>query len=221
MNDKKTFVVLGLGRFGSTLATQLSSFNQDVIAIDKDLKAVERISPYVSSAICFDYSDIEALKQAGVMDADVGIISTGTMLDQEIMGVMNLKELGVPFVLAKANDVNISKLLLKVGADETITPEIDTAKKCAKKLISKDILDLLNLGEDYTVLDVKVLKNWIGHNLKELDLRHNFSINVIGVKRGDKININFSPDEKFIENDQLILVGPNDVFEKFSELKNI
>ena len=122
MSQTKTYVVLGLGRFGSTLAKELTDANQDVIAIDIKMANVEKISSYVANALCLDYTDIDALKSAGIKDADIGIVTTGSMLDQEIQGIINLKELGVPYVVAKARSLKMRDVLLKVGADETVSP---------------------------------------------------------------------------------------------------
>ena len=221
MNQTKTYVILGLGRFGSTLAKELTDFNQDVIAIDKDMASVERISPYVANALCLDYSDIDALKAAGVEDADVGIVTTASMLDQEIQGLLNLKELGIPYVIAKANNMRIANLLTKVGADDIVTPEIDMAKLCARKLISNDILEMFDIDSDNTVFELKVQPSWVGHSLVEFDLRTKFSINIIGVKRDGKLNTVIDPNEKFKENDIVLLVGPNDLFKKFDTLNII
>lgn len=218
---RQTYVILGLGRFGSTLAKELTDYNQDVIAIDKDIALVEKVSSFVANALCLDYSDIDALKSAGVKDADVGIVTTGTMLDQEIQGLINLKELGVPFVLAKANNLKTANLLKKVGADETISPEHNTAVRCAKKLISKDILDLFDIDSDNIMFETKVQSNWVGHSLKELNLRNKFSLNIIGVKRNNKLIVNIDPDDKFKEDDIVLIVGPNTIFYNFSEINNV
>ena len=220
MSERKTYVILGLGRFGSTLAKELTNYNQDVIAIDKDMALVEKVSSYVATSLCLDYSDIDALATAGVKDADVGIVTTGTMLDQGIQGIINLKELGVPNVLAKANNLKTAKLLEKVGADGTITPEHDMSVRCAKKLISSDILELFDIDADHTMFEMKIQSSWVGHSLMELDLRNRFSINVIGVKRDDKLIMTIDPNEKFMENDEVLLVGPNDIFKHFDDLNN-
>lgn len=221
MGKRKTYVILGLGRFGSTLAKQLTNFNQDVIAIDKDMHNVERLSSTVANSICLDYTDIDALKDAGVGDADVGVVTTGSMIDQEIQGLLSLKELGVPYVLCKATDSKMATLLKKVGADDTITPESDMAIRCAKKLISNDILELFDIDNDHTMFEMNIQTNWIGHSLKELDLRNKLSLNVIGVKRNNKLIVNINPDDKFMDNDIVLLVGPNDIFKSFSDINNI
>ena len=221
MAERKTYVILGLGRFGQTLAQQLTDYNQDVIAIDKDIALVEKASQYVANALCLDYADIDALAAAGVKDAEVGIVTTGTKLDQEIQGVMNLKELGVPTVVAKANNIKTAKLLEKIGADITISPEHDMAVRCARRLVSSDIIEMVDVDSQNSLLKIKVIPNWIGHTLKQLDLRTKYSVNVIGIERDGKLNVNINPDEEFKENDEVLLVATNDIFKNFSELNKI
>ena len=221
MSERKTYVILGLGRFGVTLAEQLTNFNQDVIAIDKNMSAVDRVSSFVANALCLDYTDIDALKAAGVKDADIGIVTSGTMLDQEILGIINLKELGIPYVLAKARSLKMKDVLKRVGADETISPEYDMAKRLAKKLIGKNIMDLFELDETHTMFEMKVPANWIGHSLRDLDLRNKFSANVIASNRDGKLIVNVDPDDKFIDGDEVLLVGPNDIFNHLDDLSKI
>ena len=221
MSERKTYVILGLGRFGSTLAKELTDYNQDVIAIDKDMALVEKVSSYVATALCLDYSDVDALASAGVKDTDVGVVTTGTMLEQSIQGIINLKELGVPHVIAKANNLRMASLLKKVGADETITPEYDMAVRCARHLISSDILELFDIDGDHTMFEIKVQTSWIGHSLIELDLRNRFALNVVGVKRDGKLKMNINPSEKFKENDEVLLVGHNDIFKHFDDINEI
>lgn len=221
MAERKTYVILGLGRFGSTLAEQLTNFNQDVIAIDKSMQAVEHVSSFVANALCLDYTDIEALAAAGVKDADVGIVTTGTMLDQEIQGIINLKELGVPYVIAKARSMKMKDVLIKVGADETVSPEYDMAKRTAKKMISKDILDLFELDGNNTMFEMKVPSHWINHSLRDLDIRGKFSANIIALKRNGKLAVSINPDDKFIDNDEVLLVGPNELLNHFDDMNKI
>lgn len=221
MSERKTYVILGMGRFGQTLAKQLTDYNQDVIAIDKDMALVEKVSSYVANALCLDYADIDALIAAGVKDADVGVVTTGTMLDQAIQGIMNLKELGVSYVVAKANNLKTARLLEKVGADKTLTPEHDVAVHCAKRFISNDILEMVDVDSNNSLLKINVLPNWIGHNLRQLDLRTKYSVNVIGIERDGKLTVNINPEEEFKENDEVLIVADNDIYKHFNELNNI
>lgn len=218
MAERKTVVILGLGIFGSTLARDLSRYNFDVIAIDRNMPCVERISSYVKSAVCLDYSDIEQLKAVGVGEAEIGIVTSGSMLEEAIMGVVNLKELGVPTIIAKAKNSKYAEVLKKVGADKTISPEKEVAKTTAKKLVSKDILELFDIDHDYTIFDVNIPKSWIDKTLIELDLRNKYSVNVVGVRRNEKLIVNFDPNEKLASNDEILIIGQNDLFKKYDEL---
>jgi len=219
MSERKTVAILGLGIFGSTLARDLSRYNVDVIAIDRNLASVERVSAFVNNAVCLDFTDINQLKSAGVGDADIGIVTSGSMLEEAIMGILNLKELGVNTIIAKAKNRKNSEILKKIGADQTISPEKDSAKSMAKKLVSKNILGVFDLDEDYTIFDMKVPESWVNKTLIELNLRNKYNLNVIGVRRNGKLMINFDPNEKIIADDEIYTVGENEIFKKFDTLK--
>ena len=218
MKERKTVVILGLGIFGSTLARDLSKYNLDVIAVDHNMSCVERVSSLVSNAVCLDFTDLEQLKAIGVADADIGIVTSSSMLEEAIMGILNLKELGVPRIIAKAKNSRHSEVLKKVGADTTISPEKEVAKTFAKKLVSKDILDLFDIDHDYSIFDIKLPTNWANKTLIELDLRNKFNVNVVGVRRNNKLIVNFNPNEKLMLEDEILIIGENDLFKKYDEL---
>ena len=117
---KRTFLVLGLGIFGSTISKELSKYHQEVIAIDQDMACVERMSDFVTQAICCDFTNIEELRAIGIEEVDVAVVATGSHLEQSILGIINLKELGVPYILAKAKNRKYSEVMLKVGANKVI-----------------------------------------------------------------------------------------------------
>jgi len=215
MAERKTVAILGLGIFGSTLAKDLCRYNVDVIAVDKDMSSVERISEFVNNAVCLDFTDINQLKAVGVGDADIGIVTSGSLLEESIMGILNLKELGVERIIAKSKNRKYSEILKKIGADETVSPEKSFGKSLAKKLVSKDILELFDLDNDYTIFDMKVPTTWTNKSLIELNLRNKYNLNVIGVRRNDKLLINFDPNEKILENDEILAVGENEIFKNF------
>ena len=216
--ERKKVVVLGLGIFGSTLARDLSRYNFDVIGTDKDMECVERVSGLISKAVCIDFTDLEVLKEIGAEGADIGVVSTGSNLEDSIMGILNLKELGVPHIIAKAKNKKYSEVLKKIGADATVSPDKDTAKHVAKRLSSRDIIELFDIDNEYTIFDIKVVKSWIGHNLVELDLRKKYDLNVIGVRRDGKLLVNFDPKEPLKSTDEILIVGNNKIFEDLREL---
>ena len=139
----KQYVVLGLGVFGSTIAKTLSQFEQEVLAIDKDVECVERVADFVTKAVVGDITDKDFLADLGISEFDVGIVAIGDHLEESILGVMNLKELGVNYIVAKAKNKRFMQVLEKVGADRVVRPEKEMGLKIARNLLRKNITDLI------------------------------------------------------------------------------
>lgn len=220
---RKTFLVLGLGIFGSTIAKELSKYQQDVIVIDSDMTCVERLNDFVSHGVCCDFNDIEQLKAIGVDDVDVAIVATGSHLEESVMAIMNLRELGVPYIIAKAKNKKYAQILLKIGCDRVISPEKEIGIKTAKSLISKNIVDLIELDKDYNIVEMKAPKKWIGKSLIELELRNNYNINVLGIRKtkDEHLNLSVDPNEPISENSQLLMLIENDAFSRFSKVEEV
>ena len=153
MKDKQ-YAVLGLGVFGSTIATTLSQYDCEVIAIDKDIACVERIADEVTKAAVANTTDLEQLRALGIGDIDVAIIAIGTHLEEAVLTTMNVKELGVPYIIAKAKNRQFSTILEKVGANRVIRAEKDMGVRVAKSLLRKSIVDLVELDEDYSLVEI-------------------------------------------------------------------
>lgn len=212
---RKTFAIMGLGIFGSTVAKTLSEYGYDVIGMDLDLANVDRVAEYVTQAVQADFTDIEQLRMSGVSDVDVAIIATGSKLEASIMAVLHLKELGVPFILAKAkNKVNM-QILLKIGADRVIRPEKEMGERVAKSLLSQNIIDLVDIDDEYSMMELQAPKDWIGKALKNLDLRARFGVNVLGYRSAEsaKLNLNIGADYILSEDDLLLVIVENKKFE--------
>jgi trk system potassium uptake protein len=212
---RKTFAIMGLGIFGSTVAKTLSEYGYDVIGMDLDLANVDRVAEYVTQAVQADFTDIEQLRMAGVSDVDVAIIATGSKLEASIMAVLHLKELGVPFILAKAkNKVNM-QILLKIGADRVIRPEKEMGERVAKSLLSQNIIDLVDIDDEYSMMELQAPKDWIGKALKDLDLRARYGVNVLGYRSAEsaKLNLSIGADYIISEEDLLLVIVENKKFE--------
>ncbi len=212
---RKTFAIMGLGIFGSTVAKTLSEYGYDVIGMDLDLANVDRVAEYVTQAVQADFTDIEQLRMAGVSDVDVAIIATGSKLEASIMAVLHLKELGVPFILAKAkNKVNM-QILLKIGADRVIRPEKEMGERVAKSLLSQNIIDLVDIDDEYSMMELQAPKDWIGKPLKDLDLRARYGVNVLGYRSAEsaKLNLSIGADYIISEEDLLLVIVENKKFE--------
>ena len=206
---------MGLGIFGSTVAKTLSEYGYDVIGMDLDLANVDRVAEYVTQAVQADFTDIEQLRMAGVSDVDVAIIATGSKLEASIMAVLHLKELGVPFILAKAkNKVNM-QILLKIGADRVIRPEKEMGERVAKSLLSQNIIDLVDIDDEYSMMELQAPKDWIGKVLKDLDLRARYGVNVLGYRSAEsaKLNLSIGADYIISEEDLLLVIVENKKFE--------
>lgn len=216
--EKKQYIVIGLGRFGRSVAMQLEANGCMVLAIDKDEKSVNFIAEYVTRAMCMDITDEEAVKELGLRNFDGVIVAIGHDLNASIFAIICAKEQGVKTVIAKAYDDMHGKILTKVGADEIIYPEREMGCHLAKNLAFGNFLDTVELTSDYSIAEIPVLPQWIGKNLKELNLRERYRINVIAVKRNHEMDISPSADRKFLDEDILVIIGKNEVLKKLSVL---
>lgn len=214
--EKKQYIVIGLGRFGRSVARQLEANGCMVLAVDREEKNVNTVAEYVTRAMCMDITDEEAVKELGMSNFDGAVVSIGHNLDAAIFAVMWTKEQGVKQVIAKANDETQGKILTKVGADEIVYPEREMGDHLAKNLAFGNFLDTVELTADYSIAEIPILHEWVGKNLKELRLREKYHVNVIAVKRNRDLEITPSADKNFVEDDIVVVLGKNDVLKKLS-----
>ena len=212
---QKTYAILGLGVFGSTIAKTLSEYHCEVIGIDTDLSCVERVAEYATQAVQADFTDIDQLRELGIQDVDVAVVATGSQLESSIMAVLHLKELGVPYIVAKAKNRLYMQILLKVGADKVIRPEKEMGERVAKTLLSRNVVDMIDIDEDYSIMELTAPKEWVGFALKNLDVRNKFGLNILGVRNGEdaKLNFNINGDYVVKTNDQLLVIVEANKFE--------
>ncbi|MBE6049889.1 MAG: TrkA family potassium uptake protein [Clostridium sp.] len=204
---KKQFVVVGIGRFGYSVAKTLYELGNDVLVIDEDEERVQEISDEVTHAVQMDATDESAIKSLGMRNFDVAIVSIGGNIQSSIMVTLLLKELGVKYIIAKGNNELHAKVLYKIGADRVILPEKDMGIRVAHNIVSSNILDYIELSEDYSILEIEALEIWVGKSLKDLRLRSTYEINVMAIKRGDEVNISPTADEVIREKDILVAIG--------------
>lgn len=210
----KSYVVIGLGRFGTRIATKLYEFGEDVLAIDINESLVNDIADYVSKAVIADAKDVDVLKGLGVQSCDCAIVAIGTDLAASVLVTMNLKNLGIPQIICKTFDETHSEILRKLGADKVITPEHVMADRTARMLSAPNILEHIELSEDYGITEFTAPKAWVGHSLREIDVRAKYNVFVIGVRTEDTTKI--SPDADYIieKDSTLILLGDYNSLEK-------
>ena len=210
----KSYVVIGLGRFGVHIAEELYKLDQDVLAIDTDEARVDAIADSVTRAVTADCTDPSVLKELGVQDCDCAILAIGSDLAASVLIMMNLKTLGVPNVLCKAYDETHSAILKKLGADQVIIPERAVAEKLANTLTHPNVLEDIELSDDYGIIERTPPKGWAGKSLRELNVRAKYGVTIIAVKQGERINASLSADFVLSPDDILVLLGTYDDMNK-------
>lgn len=214
----KQYVVFGLGKFGSSVAISLFKFGNDVLAIDTSEEAIKEISEYVTHAVQADGTDEDTLRSLGIRNFDVAVVAIGSNINMQssIMIVMLLKEIGVNYVMAKAQNEIHKKVLEKIGADRVIFPEREIGNRIARNLTSDNIVDYIELSSEYSIVEIVALKDWQSKTLVELNMRAKHGINVMAIRRGGGIDISPDANEKLKEGDVLIVIGSNNDLQKIS-----
>lgn len=212
---KKQFIVIGLGRFGTSVAETLYSLGNDVLAVDVDEEVIQNISEKVTHAVQVDANDEQSLRALGVGNFDVAIISIGSDIQASILSTLIVKELGVKHIITKANNALHAKVLYKIGANRVIFPERDMGVRVAHNLCSSNILDYIELSPDFSIAEVVSPQEWHEKSLKDLNLRAEYGINVMAIKRNNEIDVSPSADEIIQANDIIVAIGGN------QELNNI
>lgn len=220
---KKTFLVLGLGIFGSTIAKELSRFHQEVVAVDRDMTCVDRMSAYVTKPICCDFTNIEDLRAVGAEDVDAAIVATGSHLEESILAIVNLRELKVPYILAKAKNRRYGEVMVKVGADRVITPEKEMGLRMAKALLAANILDIIEIDKEYSIIEIVVPDSWLNRSLIALNLRSKLNINVLAIRKAGNPRLIMNPDPSyaFAKGDNALVVANNRLFENERDLERL
>ena len=214
----KTYVVIGLGRFGSALARQLCKLGAEVLAMDVRSALVQQVAGDVTHAVVGDAQDKEVLRSLGVRNFDCAVIAIGDNLGASVLIAMNLKELGVPYIVCKAHDETHRKVLEKLGVDRVVIPEQEHAQRLGRSLYSHNVLDYIELSEAYGILEVPAPKPWIGKSLKELNVRAKLGVNIIAVENGKKTNVSPPADYAIREGDIMVVLGDNYALEALQKL---
>jgi len=211
---RKEFVVFGLGKFGLSVAKALADNGCQVMAVDSDQSKVEEIAEDVTYAVCTDVTDADAVHSLGIGNFDGVIVAIGENLEAAVLVTIIAKEMGIPYVLAKATTELQAKVLKKVGADKIIFPEKETGIRIANNLISDNFFDAIELSAKYSMMDLTIPEDWVGKTLRELNLRATKKINVIGIKREEEFEITPDPDMPLTEDDMLVIIGRNQTLSK-------
>ena len=204
----KSFLVIGLGRFGSEVARKLSEQKGEVLAMDRRNDLVQQLSNDVTHAVVGDSQVKEVLRALGAGNFDCAVVAIGGDLSASVLTVMNLKELGVPYIVCKAHDETHRRVLEKLGADRVVIPEQENADRLAKSLSSTNVLDYIVLSNEYGIIEVPVPKVWVGKSLKELNVRAKLGINILAIKHDGMTDVSPAADY-VLSGDAIMLVLGN------------
>lgn len=208
--NRKQFAVIGLGRFGVSVARTLYTMGYEVLAIDKDEEIIQSISDAVTHAVQADATDEVALRSIGLRNFDVAVVAIGADIQSSILITLLCKEMGIPYVVAKAQNDLHAKVLYKIGADRVVFPERDMGMRVAHNLVSSNVLDYIELSPDYSLVEITALPSWENKSLRELNMRVRFGINVMAIKHGNQVNVSPKGDDVIKKGDVLVVIGSAD-----------
>jgi len=216
--SKRQFIVIGLGRFGTSVAETLYSLGNDVLAVDFDEEVVQNISDKVTHAVQVDANDENSLRALGIRNFDCAVISIGTNIQSSILATLLVKELGVKYVITKATNALHAKVLYKIGANRVVFPERDMGVRVAHNLVSSNILDYIELSPDYSIAEVVSPEEWHNKTLRELNIRAQYGINVMAIKRNNDIDVSPSADNTIEPGDIIVAIGSIEELNKLESL---
>ena len=203
----KTYAVFGLGRYGRAVAKELAVSGAEVLAVDMDETLVNSAIVDIPFCKCADVTDGEVIKQLGITNVDVVIIAMAHNLEASVMATMLCKEAGVRVVIAKCADEMQAKILKKIGADKVVLPEIESGTRLAKNLLSAGFVDLIELANDVSMVELNVKNEWIGKTLLELNLRKKYALNVVAIRDGERVEVTIDPEKPLKSSMKLIVIA--------------
>lgn len=215
----KTFVVIGLGRFGTAIATELCALGHEVLALDGDQEKVQQVADRVTHAAAGDARDPAILRALGVRNYDCAVVAVGSDVGDSALIALTLKELGVEQVICKASSHVHRKVLEKIGADRVIFPEHEMGVKLAHGLSGSNVLNFIELSEDYGIVEIAAPAAWVGKTIKELNVRAEYKVNIIAVRRKNGETV-VSPGGEFLveAGDVVSTLGGNDDLNRLHDL---
>ena len=203
----KTYGVVGLGRFGQSIACRLCELGNEVLALDKNPEYVQQISNFVTQAVVADAQDSDVLRALGIRNYDCAIVAIGKDLSASVLATLNFKEMGIPLVVCKAHDENHRKVLEKIGADRVVVPEREFANKLAQSLATSNVLEYIELSADYGISEFEAPAAWNGKSLRQLNVRARVGVNILAIRRGDRIQVSPGAEYVFEPEDTVVALG--------------
>lgn len=214
---KKEFVVIGLGRFGGSIVRELVKLDADVMAIDISPDKVDEFAQIATQAVAADTTDESVLRSLGIRNFQHVVVAIGENIQASILTTLMLKEIGVEKITVKAQNDYHEKVLRKIGADYVVHPERDMGKRIANNMVSNNILDYLELSDEYSIAEIRVSDKLVGKTLVDLDIRAKYGVNIVAIKRGSHILVSPQAIEQIEMNDILITIGSDVDIHRFEK----
>jgi len=219
MADKNLIGIIGIGRFGLSLARGLLGEGKTIIAIDRELSSLEPLRNQVDDLLVIENLTMEELKAAGIDNCSTVIVSIGKNIEANLLATMNAIELGVPRVISKAMNEEHGRLLRRIGA-ETVNPEVEMGQKLAKTLTAKLTLDVLPIGEDFSIIELVMNDKFADKNIMELNFRGKYNINIVAIVRDEKAHGSINPTTVLKAGDILVVSGDNKAVKEFEAINS-
>jgi len=213
----KSFAILGLGKFGQSVAETLHNMGHYVLVVDNCEESINHISANITHAILGDVTDEALIKSLDLKNFDAAIVAIGDNIQSSILSTLLLKEAGVKYILAKAQNELHATVLKKIGANKVILPEKDIGIRVAYSLVTPNVLDLIELSPEYSIVEMTVPENWAGKSLKDSKIRNKYGINIIAVKNGNSLIVAPSADYVIKNDDTLVIIGSNSDISKIGK----
>lgn len=217
---KKQFLIIGAGKFGTSIAHRLIELEQEVMVVDVSMAVVQQLSDEVKFVVQGDVTQEAFLRELGVRNFDVVVVSIGEDVQASIMVALLLKELGCKYLVAKAESEIHGKVLRKLGVDRVVFPEKEMGSRIAQNLVNQNILDFIDLSPEYSIVEMPILQRWVGRTVAEVDLRGDYGINIVAIRHGEEFTVKIGPDYEFKPGDVVLIVGEVDMIEGLSHGKN-
>ncbi len=216
----KSFLVIGLGRFGAAVAQEMSALGQEVLALDIDAENVQHISDQVTQAIQGDAQDEAVLRSVGARNFDCCVVAVGADMEASILITVMLKEMGAKYIVAKAMTPIHARVLERVGADRVVLPEIDMGQRLAQRLARTNVVDYIGVSDEFSIVEIHPPRSWVGNSLGKLGVRAKHQINVLAIRHGEggQVDVNPKPDKVIGPDDLLIVIGTNEQVNSVVEL---
>lgn len=215
----KSYLVLGLGRFGQSFAKALTDLGHDVLGVDNKENIVQEFSDAITHVMYAEAASEEFLKSIGVKNFDAAVVAIGDDIQSSIMATVLLKELGVKYIIAKAQNALHAKALYKLGADKVVFPERDMGIREANNLVSNNIIDVIELSPDYSIIETVIPDSWSGKSIGELAVRARYGVNIIAIRKDGHINVMPQANTVFSQNNVIAVMGKNSDLKSLKSIK--